>query len=128
MKEKILYTQNLKLATTLATFGVPFRKDEPLRVIEDSDNGNKKTIFFFFEDTTEKLGEQIIQRWEAGWSAITDYDDPLAYCRAALENRERLLDAMNNSTPLVKKQMGKTTLLISKNASQELKKKLSKYL
>lgn len=128
MQTKILYTQNLKLATTLCTYGVSFRKDEPLRVIEDSDNGNKKSVFFFFEDTPDGLGQKLVDKWEQGWEGITDYDDPLAYCRAVLENRERLLDMMHNSTPLVKKQFGKTCLLISKNATPELRKKLAKYL
>jgi hypothetical protein len=128
MQTKIIYTQNLKLATTLATFGVPFREDEPLRIIEDADNGNKKTVFFFFDDTPDGLGQKIMNKWEGGWEAITNYDDPLAYCRAILENRERLLDAMNKSTPLIKKQFGKTFLLISKNATPELRKKLAKYI
>lgn len=128
MQEKILYTRNIKLASVLATFGIPFRESEPMAVVEDADNGNKRSVTFFFTDLPNGLGGRLVELWEKGWSAITNYDDPLAYCRAVLENRERLLDAINNATPLVKKQFGKATLLVSKNASSELRKKLSKYL
>lgn len=128
MQEKILFTKNIKLAATLATFGIPFRDKEPMAVIEDADNNNSRSVTFFFNDLPDGLGGRIVDLWERGWSAITNHDDPLAYCRAVLENRERLLDAINNATPLVKKQFGKATLLISKNASPDLRKKLSKYI
>lgn len=128
MQEKILYTQNLKLASVLCSFGVPFRKEEPFVIIEDADNGNRKSCTFFFTDTPNGLGGEIMQKWEAGWVALQDHEEPLAYCRAVLENRERLLDMMNNATPMVKKTFGKATLLVSKNASSELKKKLARYL
>lgn len=127
-QEKILFTKNLKLATTLATMGIPFRKERAFSVVEDADRNNQREVTFFFTDTPDGLGGRIIQTWEKGWSAITNPEEPLAYIRAALENRERILDAMNNATPLVKKNFGKATLLISKNATSELKKKLSKYL
>jgi hypothetical protein len=128
MQEKILYTRNIKLASVHSTFGIPFREKEPMAVIEDADDNNRRSVTFFFSDLPSGLGGKIVDMWEKGWSAITNYDDPIAYCRAVLENRERLLDAMNNATPLVKKQFGKATLLVSKNASPELRKKLSKYL
>jgi hypothetical protein len=127
-QEKILFTRNLKLATALATCGVPFRKNEPFVVMEDADNGNQRSVTFFFSDTEDGIGGRIMDTWEKGWQAITNPEDPIAYIRATLENRERILDAMNNATPLVKKSFGKATLLISKNATPELKKKLSRYL
>lgn len=127
-QEKILFTRNLKLATALATCGVPFRKNEPFVVMEDADNGNQRSVTFFFSDTEDGLGGKIMDTWDKGWQAITNPEDPLAYIRATLENRERILDAMNNATPLVKKSFGKATLLISKNATPELKRKLSRYL
>jgi len=127
-QEKILFTKNLKLATALVTMGIPFRKERAFSVVEDADRGNQREVTFFFTDTPDGLGGRIMQTWEKGWSAITNPEDPLAYIRAALENRERILDAMNNATPLVKKNFGKATLLISKNATPELKKKLSRYL
>ena len=128
MQDKILYTQNLKLASVLCSFGVPLRLQEPFVVIEDADSSNKKSVTFFFSDTPDGLGGKIISKWEAGWQALKDPEEPLAYCRAVLENRERLLDMMNNATPMIKKTFGKATLLVSKNASPELKKKLSRYL
>ena len=126
--EKILFTKNLKLASVLATFGIPFRKDRPFSVVEDADKDNQRSVTFFFSDTADGLGGRIIATWEKGWDAIKNPEDPLAYMRAVLENRERLLDAMNNATPLVKKSFGKATLLISKNASPDLKRRISKYL
>jgi len=128
MQEKILFTKNLKLASVLATFGIPFRKDRPFSVVEDADKNNQRSVTFFFTDTEDGFGGKIINVWERGWEAIKDPEEPIAYMRAVLENRERLLDAMNNATPLVKKSFGKATLLISKNASPELKKRISKYL
>ena len=127
-QEKILFTKNLKLASVLATFGIPFRKEKAFSVIEDADKNNQRSVTFFFSDTADGLGGRIVETWERGWEGIKDPEEPLAYMRAVLENRERLLDAMNNATPLVKKNFGKATLLISKNASQDLKKKISKYL
>jgi len=127
-QEKILFTKNLKLATALVTMGIPFRSQGAFSVVEDADNHGQRTITFFFNDTTDSRGSRMMQTWEKGWSAITNPEDPLAYIRAALENRERILDAMNNATPLIKKSFGKATLLISKNATPELKKKLSRYL
>lgn len=128
LQEKILFTKNLKQATALATLGIPWREKEPFVVIEDADNRNQREVTFFFEDTPDGRGGRIMDLWNRGWSAMTNPEDPLAYIRAALENRERLLDAMNNATPLVKKSFGKATLLISKNASSDLKKRISKYL
>lgn len=127
-QEKILFTKNLKLASVLATSGIPFRKERAFSIVEDADRNNQREVTFFFTDTEDGLGGRIMQAWEKGWSAITNPEDPLAYMRAVLENRERILDAMNNATPLVKKNFGKATLLISKNATSELKKKLSRYL
>lgn len=128
MQEKILFTKNLKLAAVLATFGIPFKKDQPFSVLEDADKNNQKSVTFFFEDNAQGEGSKIVSQWEKGWEAIRDPNEPIAYCRAVLENRERLLDAMNNATPLVKKSFGKATLLISKTANKELREKLSKYL
>lgn len=128
MQEKILYTQNLKLASVLCSFGISLRSQEPFVVIEDADNGNKKSFTFFFTDTPDGLGGKIMSKWEQGWAAMQDLEEPLAYCRAVLENRERLLDMMNNATPMVKKTFGKATLLVSKNANPELKRKLARYL
>ena len=128
MQESILFTKNLKEATALYTMGVPAHPERAFSVVEDADNKNQRTVTFFFKDTPDGLGKRIMQIWQKGWSAITNPEDPLAYIRAALENRERILDAMNNATPLVKKSFGKATLLISKNATPELKKKLSRYL
>ena len=127
-QEKILFTKNLKLASVLATFGIPFRNERPFSVVEDADSNNQRSVTFFFSDTEDGLGGRIVETWGKGWEGIKDPEEPMAYMRAVLENRERLLDAMNNATPLVKKNFGKATLLISKNASQDLKKKISKYL
>lgn len=128
IQEKILFTKNLKLATALATMGIPFRKERAFSVVEDADKNNQREVTFFFTDTPDGLGGRIMATWEKGWPAITNPEEPLAYIRAALENRERILDAMNNAVPLVKKVFGKVILLISKNATPELKKKLSRYL
>ena len=59
MQEKILFTKNLKLATALATLGIPFRKSEPFVVIEDSDRGNQGRLLFSLKTLTMEKEQEL---------------------------------------------------------------------
>jgi hypothetical protein len=119
-----IQTTNLSLAAALAAVGiefdkVPFTKSKSFR-------GGDQFTFFFKErsicgayDTKELLAAWDDDKWH-----IKNPEHPFAYIKCAFSNRERLLDKVNQASPLVVIEKGGKLAIISANASEAFQEKI----
>ena len=118
----IYITNNIKLACALLTMGHKLR-DEGSCCIEE--NG-KTDVSFVFDDKGGLVSADANQ-WKGGLEKM-DLEEPLAYLWAYAHNRDRLLDTIKQSIPMVRVRYGDKVLLYPKNASAEEKKRIMKKL
>jgi len=119
----VLYlTNNIKLACALITMGHKLKDGESC-VIEE--NG-KSDVNFIFEDTGGAVSADA-KKWKAGLEKMNS-EEPLAYLWAYAHNRDRLLDEIKKSIPMVRVRYGSKCLLYPKNATAEQKKKIMEKL
>lgn len=114
----IYITNNIKLACALLTMGHRL-KDEGSCCIEE--NG-KTEVSFVFDDTGGTVSADAI-KWNGGLEKM-NLEEPLAYLWAYAHNRDRLLDTIKQSIPMVRVRYGKKVLLYPKNATAEQKKRI----
>lgn len=122
------FTRDTKLASCLCTLGIPLRSEDP---IMDVRKDGERIVHYFFEQKSpdgSKTFEQVTKDWNNQNLHLQDPENPVNYVRAALYNRERLLDLMNKAQPLGMIQRGDKCLLISLNATDEKKKAMFKLL
>lgn len=138
---------NLKLASALATMGVPLKKSDPVSKVYDDKNPRStggQMIFHFEAATADGLRTaDLIKAFEdANADAqldalIESLPQPhksdllkllplaiIAYARGILDNRERLLDLGKNAIGFVMVKKAQGFALINENASEKLKRKL----
>ena len=118
----IYITNNIKLACALLTMGHKLR-DEGSCCIEE----NGKTDVSFVFDDKGGLVSADANKWKGGLEKM-DLEEPLAYLWAYAHNRDRLLDTIKQSIPMVRVRYGDKVLLYPKNASAEEKKRIMKKL
>ena len=118
----IYITNNIKLACALLTMGHKLR-DEGSCCIEE----NGKTDVSFVFDDKGGLVSTDANKWKGGLEKM-DLEEPLAYLWAYAHNRDRLLDTIKQSIPMVRVRYGDKVLLYPKNASAEEKKRIMKKL
>jgi hypothetical protein len=118
----IYLTNNIKLACALLTMGHKL-KDEGSCCVEES---GKTEVSFVFDDTNSLVTADA-SKWIGGLSKM-DLEEPLAYLWAYAHNRDRLLDTIKRSIPMVRVRYGSKVLLYPKNASAEEKKRIMKKL
>jgi len=119
----LLYlTNNIKLACALITMGHKFKDGESC-VIEE--NG-KSEVQFVFEDKTGSVASDA-KRWKDGLEKM-DQNEPLAYLWAYAHNRDRLLDEIKKSIPMVRVRYGNKVLLYPKNATADQKRRIMEKL
>ena len=63
------------------------------------------------------------RKWKGGLEKMNP-EEPLAYLWAYAHNRDRLLDEIKKSTPMVRVRYGNKCLLYPKNATLEQKKRI----
>jgi hypothetical protein len=122
------YTRDTKLAALCCTLGIPLRQEDPIvRIVE----GGRERITYFFE-TNSTCGKwtfkEVCSLYAKDDLNTTDPENPINYVKAAFHNRERLLDLINKAQPLGMINKGSKCLLISMNASEQMKNKLFKLL
>jgi hypothetical protein len=118
----IYITNNIKLACALLTMGHKLR-DEGSCCIEE----NGKTDVSFVFDDKGGLVSIDANKWKGGLEKM-DLEEPLAYLWAYAHNRDRLLDTIKQSIPMVRVRYGDKVLLYPQNASAEEKKRIMKKL
>lgn len=129
-QEEYFYTANLKVATALVTLGFAPKMPNPITRTVRSD-GRESTVFWF--DATNKDGmqaDEVFRGMTKGAEDIekTDPENPINYIRAALQNREVLVDWIRATPQRVEVEIKGKKLLIRRDASEEDKKQLIKYL
>jgi hypothetical protein len=118
----IYITNNIKLACALLTMGHKLR-DEGSCCIEE----NGKTDVSFVFDDKGGLVSMDANKWKGGLEKM-DLEEPLAYLWAYAHNRDRLLDTIKQSIPMVRVRYGDKVLLYPKNATTEEKKRIMRKL
>jgi hypothetical protein len=114
----IYVTNNIKLACALLTVGHKL-KDQGSCCVEE----NGKTDVTFLFDDTNGLVTTDANKWKGGLEKM-DLEEPLAYLWAYAHNRDRLLDTIKQSIPMVRVRYGDKVLLYPKNATAEQKKRI----
>ena len=116
--DHLYITNNIKLACALLTMGHKL-KDKESCCIEE--NG-KTEVNFIFEDTNNLVSADA-RKWKAGLESM-NLEEPLAYLWAYAHNRDRLLDVIKQSIPMVRVRSGGKILLYPKNATAEQKRRI----
>jgi hypothetical protein len=116
--DSIYITNNIKLACALLTMGHKLKDNESCCIEE---NG-KTEVNFIFDDINNEVTKDA-QKWKGGLEKMS-LEEPLAYLWAYAHNRDRLLDNIKQSVPMVRVRYGKKVLLYPKNASEEQKRRI----
>jgi len=111
-------TNNIKLACALLTMGHKLKDNESCCIEE---NG-KTDVNFIFDDANNEVTRDA-HKWRGGLEKMS-LEEPLAYLWAYAHNRDRLLDVIKQSIPMVRVKYGGKTLLYPKNATAEQKKRI----
>jgi len=122
------YTRDTKLAALCCTLGIPLRQEDPIvRIIED---GRERVTYYFETNSTcgKWTFKDVCNAFKDDGLPNSDPENPINYIKMAFHNRERLLDLINKAQPLGMINKGGKCLLISMNASEQMKKKLFKLL
>jgi hypothetical protein len=118
----IYLTSNIKLACALLTMGHKL-KDEGSCCVEES---GKTEVNFVFDDKNGSVSADA-NKWKGGLDKM-NLEEPLAYLWAYAHNRDRLLDTIKQSIPMVRVRYGGKVLLYPKNATTEEKKRIMRKL
>lgn len=116
--DSLYLTNNIKLACALVTMGHKFKDCESC-VIEE--NG-KSEVQFVFDDAGGLVSKDAV-KWKGGLEKM-NLEEPLAYLWAYAHNRDRLLDEIKKSIPMVRVRYGNKVLLYPKNATAEQKRRI----
>lgn len=111
-------TNNIKLACALLTMGHKLKDNESCCIEE---NG-KTDVNFIFDDVNNSVSMDA-KKWKGGLEGM-DQEEPMAYLWAYAHNRDRLLDAIKQSIPMVRVRSGSKILLYPKNATAEQKRRI----
>jgi len=111
-------TNNIKLACALLTMGHKLKDDESCCIEEDG----KTEVNFIFDNPNGDVSKDA-QKWKGGLEKM-EKEEPLAYLWAYAHNRDRLLDVIKQSVPMVRVRYGSKILLYPKNATAEQKKRI----
>lgn len=121
-----VWTPNVKLASCLFTAGFA-HEENSAPVITTRDDGRGGTQYLFWFKKTNSKGESVqdYTRWFDYPEELEkiNEDHPFLHSRAAVINRERYLMVINNASEVVSIRRGKATLLLTKNASPEIRRK-----
>jgi hypothetical protein len=124
MRTSYIQTNNLALASGLLALGIPFHEETPF-IKARSTKGEQYT--FFFQDISNcgnfKTSE-MMKAWDDRAFATNNPEHPLSYIRCAYQNKEGLLDKVNQDLDLVVIEKNGKLAIISKNASAELQEKV----
>ena len=131
-----IYVVDIKLASILASFGIPRRQSDPVTCEVKIEDGIRKEQFKFWfslgTDDHQSDAKKYIDAYTKArnWEELTlDEDHIIYWMKGVLENRESYLtEIKKNVAPIKIIQIGNKTILIGERASKELKDKIKKLL
>lgn len=126
---KLFQTINLKAAVALATLG--FKPNNPPVTRMVRADGKESTVFWF--DATNDKGEDAASIYrlmtkDGDELEKKDPENPICYIRAALLNRDKLVDWIRETPRIIEITRNGKRIAISENASAETKKEMSAFL
>jgi hypothetical protein len=126
---KLFQTINLKAAVALATLGFKPNNPPVTRIVRD--DGKESTVFWF--EATNDKGEDaasIYRNMTKGGDELEkkDPENPICYIRAALLNRDKLVDWIRETPRIVEVVRNGKRIAISENASEETKREMTRFL
>lgn len=114
---------DLSLVSCLLALGIPFC-DEPFIKVKTE----KGEQFKFFLKGESECGDyktlEMIKAWYSEDFHVENPEHQLAYMKCAYQNRHGLLDVINKQVELVVIEKNGKKAVISKNASEDLKRKI----
>jgi len=126
---KLFQTINLKAAVALATLGFKPNNPPVTRIVRQ--DGKESTVFWFDcindkgQDASEvyramtKDGEELERK---------DPENPICYIRAALANRDVLVELIRDTPRIIEIERDGKKIAISEKASIKTKKEMSAFL
>ena len=126
---KLFQTINLKAAVALATLGFKPNNPPVTRIIRQ--DGKESTVFWFdgISDKGQDASEVYRSMTKDGEDLEKkDPENPINYIRAALANRDVLVDLIRNTPRIVEVERNGKKIAISENASIETKKEMTRFL
>jgi hypothetical protein len=126
---KLFQTINLKAAVALATLGFKPNNPPVTRIVRQ--DGKESTVFWFDcindkgQDASEvyramtKDGEELERK---------DPENPICYIRAALANRDVLVELIRDTPRIIEIERDGKKIAISEKASIQTKKEMSAFL
>jgi hypothetical protein len=126
---KLFQTINLKAAVALATLGFKPNNPPVTRIVRQ--DGKESTVFWFDcindkgQDASEvyramtKDGEELERK---------DPENPINYIRAALANRDVLVELIRDTPRIIEIERDGKKIAISEKASLQTKKEMSAFL
>ncbi len=127
--KRFFHTINLKCAVALATLGFKMNKPPVTRLVRTD---GKESAEFWFEGENAK-GQDASQVYrqmtkEGDELEEKDPENPLCYIRAALANRDVLVDIIRNTPRLIEIEHNGKRIAISENASDKTKQEMTRFL
>lgn len=125
-REQYFYTPNLKVATAMVTLGFLPKMPSPITRTVRTD-GRESTVFWL--DAVNDKGqraEDVFAGMTKGGEALNESDpeNPINYIRAALANRDVLIDWIRNTPRRVEVEIKGKRLLIREDATSNDKREL----
>lgn len=128
----LIHTIDLKVFSLLSTFGIPFRKQDPITCFVEMKEGRRHEQYtFWFEaadDEQKKIAENVMNAfWKFKHDGVftMDPEHPIYYAIAALEAREVGMHWIRSKVePFKRVTFGNKDILLSERARPALKEKL----
>lgn len=122
------YTNNLALAAALLSVGIPFG-ETPFTLTKSNKGGDNYTFFFGEKSECGKYStDELMKAWYDDAWHVENPEHPFAYVKCAFQNRERLLDKVNQGAPLIVIEKNGKLAILSSNTSEETQEKIFRRL
>lgn len=122
-RESYIEVNDLSLVSCLLDLGIPFC-DEPFIKVK-TERGEQYKFFLKGESECGLYKTlDMIKAWYDEKFHVQNPEHPLAHMKCAYTNRNGLLDVINKQVELVVIEKNGKKAVISKNASEELKRKI----
>jgi hypothetical protein len=126
---KLFQTINLKAAVALATLGFKPNNPPVTRIVRQ--DGKESTVFWF--DCTNDKGQDAAEIYRAMTKdgeelERKDPENPINYIRAALANRDVLVELIRDTPRIIEIQRDGKKIAISEKASIQTKREMSAFL
>ena len=127
---ELFHTTNIKVATALVTLGFEMNEAPVTRQLRA---GGSETTVFWFKGTHPESGQSAFDVFQNATKNSEFFeakhpDHPLNYIRAALQNRDTLIDLVHGTPRDVVIERNGRRIAIRENASAETKRKFAALL